>query len=102
MKYNCKLLGAWPSMSRQSKPARACRNCGKGLVWYQTKYCSNQCQADLQYKEYVREWKVGEASGLKADEAVSDHVRRYLSEKYRERCCQCGWQERHPRTGQVP
>ncbi len=41
-------------------------------------------------------------TGLKADEALSDHVRRYLIEKYGERCGKCGWREHNPFTSQVP
>jgi predicted HNH restriction endonuclease len=29
-------------------------------------------------------------------------IRRYLIERFGEKCARCGWAERHPKTGKVP
>ena len=34
-----------------------CLNCCKELNRHQGKYCSNQCQSEYQYKEYIDKWK---------------------------------------------
>ncbi len=89
-------------MPMPKKPRAQCLNCGTIVRWPVSKYCSNQCQADYEHKQYIEAWQAGRVSGLKADETVSDHVRRYMIEKYGEQCSNCGWRERHPVTGQVP
>jgi len=89
-------------MPMPKKPRIACLNCGKQAERWNNKYCSNRCQSEYQYKQYIREWKAGERSGLLTTELVSGHIRRYLIEKYGERCGECGWQKRHPITRQVP
>lgn len=33
---------------------------------------------------------------------TSTHIRRYLFEKFDNKCCKCGWSEVNPRTGIVP
>jgi hypothetical protein len=89
-------------MPTPKKPRASCLNCGAPAKLPGAKYCSNRCQADYQYQRYVQAWKTGTESGLKADESVSDHIRRYLLHKYGERCSACGWTKRHSKTGQVP
>lgn len=88
-------------MSRP-KNARMCRVCSKPVNDHCAVYCSNRCQLQAQYKVYVGRWKAGLEAGGAGAAGVSRHVRRYLIEKYGERCQHCGWQERHPTTGKVP
>ena len=66
------------------------------------KYCSNQCQFVYQYHRYIEGWKSGLESGLQGHGVVSGHVKRYLREKYGNKCCVCGWAEVNPVTKQVP
>jgi len=40
--------------------------------------------------------------GLIATGVVSAHVKRYLREKFGDKCCLCGWAEINPKTGKVP
>ncbi len=84
------------------KPRAQCLNCGATVKRPSAKYCSNQCQADYQSKQYVEEWKAGNESGLIAGEFISRHIHHYLIEKFGEQCGECGWQERNPFTGKVP
>lgn len=81
-----------------------CNACGKVLKTYQQKYCSNQCQHDRQYKKYINVWKRGGKDGNRGKKVklISKHLRRYLFEKYNEKCCRCGWAKKHPVTGTVP
>jgi endogenous inhibitor of DNA gyrase (YacG/DUF329 family) len=66
------------------------------------KYCSNRCQVDFQYAEFVKRWLAGKESGTSGQKGISLHVRRYVFEKYDSKCVQCGWCTPHPADGRVP
>ena len=78
-----------------------CLNCRKEISKTR-KYCDNKCQADYQHKLWVERWKKGEETGLKGKYQVSDHIRRYLKDKFNNQCSRCGWSEVNPYTGLVP
>ena len=78
-----------------------CLNCGKEILKTR-KYCDNKCQADYQHKLWIERWKNGEETGLKGKYQVSDHIRRYLKDKFNNQCSRCGWSEVNPYTGLVP
>ncbi len=82
-----------------------CKNCdGELKNRWQLKYCSNKCQFDAQYKDYIKEWKSGNKDGNIGINArnISMHLRRYLLEKYGEYCSKCKWNKRHSISGKVP
>ena len=84
---------------------RHCVGCGNVLVLrHKIKFCSNQCQADYQHLRWVEFWKNGKVHGNIGITArnISTHLRRYLIDKFKNRCSICGWNERHPVTGVVP
>ena len=68
------------------------------------KYCSNRCQVNNQYKRYIESWLAGEEDGSRGvnTKNISQHLKRYLIEKYGELCSLCGWRERHAVTKRVP
>jgi hypothetical protein len=66
------------------------------------KYCSNSCQFKFQHREYIENWKAGKEMGLQRLGVVSVHVKRYLREKYGNRCCVCGWSKINSKSGIVP
>ena len=78
-----------------------CLNCGVSIPT-KNKYCSNQCQIDFQYKEYIQKWKDGLENGMRGEYLVSLHIRRYLMNKFDNKCSQCGWGEVNPYTGKIP
>ena len=84
------------------KPRRRCLNCNKETSRAGYKYCNNVCQMEHQYRSYIERWRVGEVSGLQGLGIVSKHIKRYLREKFRNKCCLCDWAEVNQRTGQVP
>lgn len=59
---------------------------------------------ERKYREYVERWKAGLETGAcaRAGEQISRHVRRYMVERYGEKCTFCGWAEKHPTTGKIP
>lgn len=79
-----------------------CTNCNQDLVKKQAKYCSNKCQLDYQYKLYIERWRAGEEDGMQGGEKVSDCIKRYLVEKFGNKCSICGWSEINPTTGKIP
>lgn len=80
----------------------SCLNCKKPTSRSRYIYCSNKCQADYKYNEYIRRWQAGELVGLQRLGIVSNHIKRYLREKYDNKCCLCGWSEVNMITGKVP
>jgi hypothetical protein len=84
---------------------RLCIQCKQELTTrFQKKYCSNQCQKEHEYHLYIREWKLGRKHGNIGITAknISGHLKRYLFEKYGEKCALCKWSKKHPKTGNVP
>lgn len=81
-----------------------CLNCNVALKKYQKKYCSNKCQKDFEYKNYISSWESGTAPGSRGitTKNFSGHIIRYLREKHGEHCSQCGWNEINPATGKCP
>ncbi|HUD03110.1 MAG TPA: HNH endonuclease [Candidatus Paceibacterota bacterium] len=89
-------------MSMPRKPRTACLACGKEPERPGYKYCSNKCQREYQYQRYIKEWKEGKVSGLQSIGIVSHGVKRYLREKFGNKCVLCGWAEINTKTGKVP
>lgn len=78
-----------------------CINCGKEIT-RGNKYCNNTCKAEYERKEYIKRWKAGLESGCKGSDDVSNHIRKYLFEKYNNSCQKCGWSQINYFTGLVP
>lgn len=78
-----------------------CLNCGKEIP-SRNKYCNNKCQKDHQYKQWIARWKNGEETGLCGEYEISGHIRRYLMDKYHNKCSRCGWGETNPYTNNIP
>jgi hypothetical protein len=81
-----------------------CGYCDKALLSSSRKYCSNKCQGDSRYQQYIAEWKQGRKTGWRGLQAknMSAHLVRYLHDKYANMCGTCGWSVQHPTTGRVP
>ena len=69
----------------------ACLNCNKKLFIKNRKYCNNKCQQDFQYKQKVTLWKMGKLKTTQGDYQIARTIRRYLFEKYHDKCTKCGW-----------
>lgn len=71
---------------------------------HQIKFCSNKCQGEYRYDSYITLWKNGEVGGNKGvlAKGISGHLKRYLFEKYSSKCSSCGWNKKHPSTGNIP
>lgn len=89
-------------MPNPKKPRTPCLTCGKEPACAEYKYCSNACQHEYQYQEYIRRWLAGKEHGLQRLGIVSNHIKKYLRRKFRDKCCLCGWSQKNPKTGKVP
>lgn len=91
-------------MPPKKAPRTPCLACGREPERREAKYCSNACQAEAQYRDFIERWKKGEVSGSTGKNAlfVAKPIRRYLMEKYHNRCARCCWSQRHPVTGKIP
>ena len=79
-----------------------CLNCGKELSARAKKFCNNKCQSDYQYHQWVLRWKEGLESGITGQYQISHYLRRYLKEKFDNKCSKCGWSNINPYTNEVP
>src|SRR5688572_1986781 len=81
-----------------------CKYCKADLSNPRNNYCSNRCRIDLEYQQNIEKWFSGILTGLRGINtfAISGYVKRYLREKHNDSCQRCGWNEKHPDTGEVP
>ena len=84
---------------------KKCANCDKPfLKRHQIKFCSNQCQSDYKYKIYIKLWKNGGVDGNLGitTRSTSRHLKRFLKEKFGNKCVLCEWNKKHPITHNIP
>ena len=88
---------------KRGKKTKNCLNCGKEID-QKKKYCSRKCQHDYQYKKYIEDWKnwLVDGNSGQPGSSVSCHIKRYLREKYDNKCCECGWDKKHPLDNKCP
>ena len=78
-----------------------CYNCSKEIKT-RNKYCSIKCQKEYEYNIYIDKWINGEKTGNRGDYQISMHIKRYLYNKYKNKCARCGWGEVNKYTGNIP
>lgn len=89
------------NVRRHGKQPKDCGICGKKLRKSKRRACSHKCHDELLYRDYVAGWLAGHLPGGNGYN-VSSYVRRWLVQKFGERCSICGWAEINPTTGRVP
>lgn len=78
-----------------------CLNCDKKIT-NKSKYCSNKCQKEYQYKNYIIKWKNNENSGMRGEYQISSYIKTYLFKKYNNKCARCEWGEINKYTNRIP
>lgn len=78
-----------------------CRFCNKEIV-SRNVFCNIKCQNEFYYKKYIQAWLENKVSGGSASGTVSNHVRRYLFEKFKNRCSKCDWSEINKKSEKIP
>jgi len=81
---------------------KICEGCTTRLTAGQQKFCSRICYNKVKYIRYINDWKLGKINGLSVNNTVTSVVKKYLREKYNNRCCLCGWNKINPHTNKVP
>ncbi len=84
---------------------KKCSSCRKPFFKrHQIKFCSNQCQSDYKYKTYIKLWKSGDVDGNLGitTRSTSRHLKRFLQEKFGNKCVLCEWNKKHPITHNIP
>ena len=89
-------------MPNPKKNRERCLNCGGETARAKYKYCTNACQLQYQRKTYIKKWKSGEISGLQNLGIVSVYIKKYLRDKFHNKCVLCGWAKINPKTKKVP
>lgn len=84
------------------KHYKYCKHCGKLLSNTKKTFCNNTCQSEYYYEQYIKRWKQGLENGISGKYGTSLRIRRYLLNKYGNKCCKCGWHEVNPFTNKVP
>ena len=82
-----------------------CLHCNAKLKRNASKYCSNRCQSDYQYGQFIKRWLNGEEdgiTGIDSEEKVSYHIHRWMRETQGEKCNRCGWREKNEFSNKIP
>lgn len=89
-------------MPMPRKPRKNCLHCGQETARSGYIYCSNVCQRKHEYVSYIANWKRREVTGLMSLGLVSRHIKKYLRDKFGNKCVLCGWSKINPKTKLVP
>ena len=54
------------------------------------------------YSDYISRWKNGLESGMRGKTSISANIRKYLFQKYDNKCSLCKWTAVNPTTGKIP
>lgn len=87
--------------TKKKERHKFCKNCGVEIP-FANKYCSNKCQFEFKFKEYIQKWLNGEVNGMNGKYAISKYIRKFLMDKYNNKCSKCGWGEINPYTKMIP
>lgn len=78
-----------------------CINCNREIN-KRSKYCSNKCQKEYQYKKYIDKWKNNRINGMRGEYQISSYIKTYLFNKYNNKCARCGWGKINKYTNRIP
>ncbi|HET7814802.1 MAG TPA: HNH endonuclease signature motif containing protein, partial [Candidatus Baltobacteraceae bacterium] len=87
------------SRFRKHIERRPCLVCGNIVPLAKQTFCSQACHRK---NEFERRRKLLESGAYCGVYNCNGYVRKYLAYFFGEKCSQCGWNERHPKTGKVP
>jgi len=91
-------------MSRRNKLS-LCLFCNKEFYSHYSsfgKYCSLGCQHKYQVKLKVDRWLRKEDNPVNTNGLLRPWARKYLFEKFENKCCFCGWGKVNVSTGKIP
>ena len=87
--------------NRKRKIIHYCLNCNRETNG--SKFCPhNECHREYTYKEYIKRWKLGNENGIIGKGAINNYLKRYLKEKYNNKCSKCGWNKVNNYSNKIP
>jgi hypothetical protein len=92
------------SMSKRKKPS-FCIFCGKEFYAHYSsfgKYCSLDCQQKYFNELRIKGWLEERINPMNTSGLLTPWSRRYLFQKFENKCCLCGWGEINKTTGKIP
>jgi len=88
--------------SDNNKKEKVCLWCGgSDFSKNSKKFCSMECHHKYEYYIFINKWKLGIDNGNRKN-CIANQIRRYLFDKYNNKCSRCGWKEINPITNKVP
>lgn len=94
------------TFNKGKKKKYYCLNCGIDITNDKCtahKYCSNKCQQEYIYKKWVENYRKNNNIAVSTKWGqIPAHLKRYIFEKYNNKCCICGWSEINPYTSSLP
>jgi hypothetical protein len=79
---------------REKEKESECVSCGEKIN--NRKYCNRECQRDYERKKIFEKIDTGDTS------LYERNYKKYLINKYGEKCMDCGWCEKNRKTGNIP
>lgn len=76
--------------------------CGEEIKKGNKKCCSIECRQKNSFQLYIEKWKNGEVDGMRGQEGISNHIRKYIFEKYNNKCVECDWSVVNKHTNLIP
>lgn len=87
------------AVAQTKRERRPCAVCGTIVALAKQIYCSQRCHRTAEFERRRNQLEAGQYCDVYN---CNGFVRKYLIHRYGERCSQCGWDKRHPKTGRVP
>lgn len=82
----------------------SCLSCNKDILIKKSsrgKFCNTLCQNEFKRKLIIKNWKDGIHDG-QSGSRICVTIRKYIFNKYDNKCSKCGWCERSEYTGRIP
>ena len=99
---NSSCAATYNNSKRKHKNIIYCLTCGSKIYngRKNTVFCSNKCQKEYEYREYIKRWKEGLIED-KIGSRLSFHIRRYMLEKNNYSCEECGCNWVNPKSNKT-
>ena len=88
-------------MRNREKKEKQCLNCGCEIP-NRNVYCNNKCQFEYQRKNIFKSLEENNFERYTRCDTIHDITKKYLIEKFGEKCMVCEWDKVNEHTGIVP
>lgn len=88
-------------MRKREKREKKCINCGNDIP-NRNIYCNNKCQLEYQRKSIFESIEKNDFDRYTKIGSIHEMTKKYLIERFGEKCMSCGWKEKNDYTGIIP